>query len=156
MLPTLRVLLALDEAIVDDWLDALDPLVMVVDSLPDVVLADRDEAFGVPVVTLGDGEGAGSRLSADTDPETVVAALFAASHGLQVRSVADGPVVPHLTPREQEVLELLALGLSNKEIGAALQISAHTAKFHVQGLLEKLDATTRTEAAVRAARQLLI
>jgi DNA-binding CsgD family transcriptional regulator len=70
------------------------------------------------------------------------------------RAVEDG--TPPLTPREREVLELLAVGLSNREIGQALQISAHTAKFHVQGVLEKLDATSRTEAAVRAARRLWI
>jgi DNA-binding NarL/FixJ family response regulator len=57
-----------------------------------------------------------------------------------------------LTPREHEVLSLLAEGLSNPEIAEALEISAHTAKFHVNAILEKLDARTRTEAVVRAAR----
>ena len=61
-----------------------------------------------------------------------------------------------LTDRETEVLALLGQGFSNREIGERLGISAHTAKFHVQALLEKLDATTRTEAAVRAARMLII
>jgi DNA-binding CsgD family transcriptional regulator len=53
---------------------------------------------------------------------------------------------PGLTPREMEVLGLLADGLANKEIGARLGISAHTAKFHVESLLRKLDAANRAEA----------
>ena len=57
-----------------------------------------------------------------------------------------------LTPREIEVVRLLADGASNKEIARVLGISFHTAKFHVAAILEKLDATTRTEAVTRAAR----
>jgi DNA-binding CsgD family transcriptional regulator len=53
---------------------------------------------------------------------------------------------PGLTPREMEVLGLLADGLANKEIAARLGISAHTAKFHVESLLRKLDAANRAEA----------
>ena len=53
---------------------------------------------------------------------------------------------PSLTPREMEVLGLLADGLANKEIGVKLGISAHTAKFHVESLLRKLDAANRAEA----------
>jgi len=56
------------------------------------------------------------------------------------------------TPREREVLALLARGLSNREIGEALEISAHTAKFHVNAILQKLGVERRTEAVVRAAR----
>jgi len=58
----------------------------------------------------------------------------------------------NLTPREIEVLGALAEGASNKEIARRLGISFHTAKFHVAAILEKLDATTRTEAVTRAAR----
>ena len=53
---------------------------------------------------------------------------------------------PGLTPREMEVLGLLADGMANKEIAARLGISAHTAKFHVESLLRKLDAANRAEA----------
>jgi DNA-binding CsgD family transcriptional regulator len=53
---------------------------------------------------------------------------------------------PGLTPREMEVLGLMADGLANKEIGVRLGISAHTAKFHVESLLRKLDAANRAEA----------
>jgi DNA-binding CsgD family transcriptional regulator len=57
-----------------------------------------------------------------------------------------------LTPREREVLALLAEGASNKTIAGRLGISVHTAKFHVASLLDKLDATGRTDAVVHAAR----
>jgi DNA-binding NarL/FixJ family response regulator len=57
-----------------------------------------------------------------------------------------------LTPREVEVLECLALGLSNKEIARRLGVSFHTVKFHVNSILGKLSATSRTEAVALAAR----
>ncbi|HVB66386.1 MAG TPA: helix-turn-helix transcriptional regulator [Acetobacteraceae bacterium] len=57
-----------------------------------------------------------------------------------------------LTPREREVLALLAEGASNKLIARRLGISTHTAKFHVGSLLDKLDATGRTDAVAQAAR----
>lgn len=61
-------------------------------------------------------------------------------------------VEPALTPREVEVLSLLAEGASNKMIAQRLGISAHTAKFHVGRVLEKLDATGRTDAVAQAVR----
>ena len=57
-----------------------------------------------------------------------------------------------LTPREREVLELMAEGASNKMIARALGISVHTAKFHVGSVIDKLDATGRTDAVAHAAR----
>jgi DNA-binding CsgD family transcriptional regulator len=66
------------------------------------------------------------------------------------------PVEGHgfeLTPRELDVLALLAEGASNKAIAKQLGISVHTAKFHVGSLLDKLDATGRTDAVAHAARR---
>ena len=57
-----------------------------------------------------------------------------------------------LTPRELEVLSLLAEGMSNKAIARHLGISVHTAKFHVGALIDKLDAVGRTDAVAQAAR----
>jgi DNA-binding CsgD family transcriptional regulator len=57
-----------------------------------------------------------------------------------------------LTPREIEVLNLLAEGASNKAIARRLGISIHTAKFHVGSLLDKLEASGRTDAVIHAAR----
>jgi DNA-binding NarL/FixJ family response regulator len=61
-----------------------------------------------------------------------------------------------LTLREGEVLRLMAQGLGNKGIAAALGISAHTAKYHVASVLAKLDAHTRTEAVTRGLREGLL
>lgn len=65
-------------------------------------------------------------------------------------SSAPAPLANPLTDREVEVLQLLAQGLSNKGIGYALGISDHTVKFHVNAIMTKLNAQSRTEAAVRA------
>ncbi|MGY3452628.1 response regulator transcription factor [Bradyrhizobium sp. USDA 4353] len=61
-----------------------------------------------------------------------------------------------LTARERDVLALMAEGCSNKEIARSLGISVHTAKFHVGSLLDKLDATGRTDAVAHAARRGII
>jgi DNA-binding NarL/FixJ family response regulator len=61
-----------------------------------------------------------------------------------------------LTPRETEVLPLVAEGLANKEIAAELGISENTVKFHLRNILEKLHAESRTEVAARAVREGLV
>jgi DNA-binding CsgD family transcriptional regulator len=61
-----------------------------------------------------------------------------------------------LTPREREVLALLAAGASNKAIALALDLSVHTVKFHVASLIEKLGAGSRLEAVAIAIRTGLI
>jgi DNA-binding NarL/FixJ family response regulator len=58
----------------------------------------------------------------------------------------EGRLAEHLTARETVVLRLMALGLGNKEIASRLDISEHTAKFHVSSILAKLGAASRTEA----------
>lgn len=62
----------------------------------------------------------------------------------------------HLTARELEVLAQLAEGLTNQQIGEALDMSTRTVKTHVQSLLTKLDAPDRTAAVARAFRQGLV
>jgi DNA-binding CsgD family transcriptional regulator len=79
----------------------------------------------------------------DAEPEGLIVAA-------PVSAVEDGEF--SLTPREVEVLALLAEGASNKLIGRRLGISAHTAKYHVASLLEKLDAVSRADAVAHAAR----
>jgi DNA-binding CsgD family transcriptional regulator len=68
-----------------------------------------------------------------------------------VSAPADDDVL--LTPRELEVLALLAEGMSNKAIARRLGISVHTAKFHVGALIDKFDAIGRTDAVAHAARR---
>jgi DNA-binding NarL/FixJ family response regulator len=63
---------------------------------------------------------------------------------------------PELTARELEILEMLAKGLTNKQIGAVFQISGNTARNHVNSILEKLEAADRTEAVSVAVQQGII
>jgi DNA-binding CsgD family transcriptional regulator len=80
----------------------------------------------------------------DDEPDALVVAASAAA------TEPDATIA--LTTREFEVLALLAEGASNKLIARRLGISAHTAKYHVASLLEKLDAVSRTDAVAHAAR----
>lgn len=79
--------------------------------------------------------------------------LLEPSIALRLMEEARAPARPEveLSPREREVLELVAAGLLNKEIGVELGISERTVKFHVSGLLNKLGAGNRTEAVALAA-----
>jgi DNA-binding NarL/FixJ family response regulator len=61
-----------------------------------------------------------------------------------------------LTPREMDVLRLLAHGLSNRKIAAQLSVNERTVKYHVSAILAKLEAANRTEAVMRAIEQGLI
>ena len=67
-----------------------------------------------------------------------------------------GDKLPTLTPRERDVLRLLADGMSNEEIGKELFISPETVRTHVRKAMDKLDADTRTQAVATALRQSLI
>jgi DNA-binding NarL/FixJ family response regulator len=78
------------------------------------------------------------------------------SPGFSIVPPPNEQLVEPLTPREIEVLQLLAAGLGNKEIAARLHISEHTAKFHVASILSKLGAATRTEAVTQGIRRGLV
>ncbi len=107
-------------------------------------------------------------LPRDAAPETLGAALQAAARGLRVMDptlepIRAGieptdpiPLTEPLTERELEVLRLVAEGLANKAIGARLSVSEHTVKFHLNAVLRKLGAQSRTDAVVRATRLGLI
>jgi two-component system nitrate/nitrite response regulator NarL len=87
-------------------------------------------------------------------PAAVATRLLPERVPLSDDGLAESP--ESLTPREREVLELLAHGLSNRQIGARLGISEHTAKFHVASLCGKLGAVSRTEAVSRGVRRGLL
>ncbi len=72
------------------------------------------------------------------------------------RQDSEAPALDELTPRELQVLSLLAEGKANKEISSALEISEHTVKFHISSILDKLRVATRTEAVTTALRAGLI
>jgi DNA-binding CsgD family transcriptional regulator len=63
---------------------------------------------------------------------------------------------PQLSPREQDVLVLMAEGASNRQIAERLGISVHTAKFHVRRITDKLDAVGRTDAVAMALQKRII
>lgn len=81
-----------------------------------------------------------------------LAASMLAQGGPAQGGPAQGETLPILTRREEEVLQLFALGRSTAEVADELFISAKTVKNHLQSIYKKLDARGRTEAIVRAAR----
>jgi DNA-binding CsgD family transcriptional regulator len=115
---------------------ARDRIRLAVD-IADPALADRIASI------LADVEGL-DLVGRDDEPDALVVARLGAATK-QDASIA-------LTARELEVLALLAEGASNKLIARRLGISAHTAKYHVASLLDKLDAVSRTDAVAHAAR----
>ncbi len=159
------------------------PDVVLVDGAagPDVVTALEAEAPERGIVLLGAEPARRSApwrpiprgyLAHDASAAEIEAALRAVASGLAViepaliRSLfpaelpttgsSGAPLEEPLTPREIEVLQLLAAGLPNKSIAVRLNISEHTAKFHVSSVLSKLGAASRTEAVTTAARQGLL
>ncbi len=107
-------------------------------------------------------------LRRDSEPATIVAALVALASGLTtleprlagwLASPLPSPSTVSLNPltaRENEVLQLLAGGLTNKAIAFELGITQHTVKFHVNAIMGKLGAQSRTQAVVRATQLGLI
>lgn len=137
-------------------------------SLPTVALVDEPDTTWIPVALLS---GVKAILSRDADMQEIIPALHAAHAGFlflapefthdllaHVRAPqgpADAPL-EELTPREIEILRQLAEGSANREIAAQLGISEHTVKFHISSILNKLDASTRTEAVTLGIRTGLI
>jgi DNA-binding NarL/FixJ family response regulator len=131
-----------------------------------VVAVVGDTAHVAPVLAAG----ARGVVLRDQVGPGIHAALAAVRSGLTVMDTALATtLVPsqpvrepgtkgrgELTERERQVVQLLAEGLSNKLIADRLGISDHTAKFHVNGVMMKLGASTRTEAVVEAMRRGLI
>ena len=115
------------------------------DPTPEIVLALEidDPAFAGRLEALLAGV-AGIRLAAPG--ETAAATIVARDPRIMPDDIA-------LTQRELDVLALMAEGASNKMIARQLGISVHTVKFHVGSLLDKLDATGRTDAVAHAARR---
>jgi NarL family two-component system response regulator LiaR len=110
--------------------------------------------------------GAAGYLLKDVEPENLAEAIRQVHAGeavlhpeaasrLMHRSV-EPPVGADLTPRERDVLRLLAEGFANKEIGRRLFVSEKTVKTHVSSILQKLGVQDRTQAALIAVRQRLL
>jgi DNA-binding NarL/FixJ family response regulator len=131
-----------------------------------VLLADHPAAAWLADAVRA---GVGAVLPAEASREQLVAAMRAAIAGLTVMpreeiasifpAAASRPLpelTETLTPREREVLQMLASGLGNKEMATRLAISEHTVKFHVSSILGKLGAAGRTEAVTLGIRYGLV
>lgn len=170
-----------DLALLGSWLAALRPRVGLVVTLPAEGGRPRGPTPREDARLLAALAGVASpsdlafaALRRDATGAEIVAAIHAVGSGLvaldrrlagSALATAGGPgasdedgsaIQEPLTPRELEVLQLLAQGLPNKTIARRLRISEHTAKFHVSAIMVKLGAASRTEAVTRAARRGLL
>lgn len=161
--------------------ETLQPVIAIVDA-PDIESAYQAIDTPAQVIVLADTShdeindllraGAFAVLPRDAETNVVIAAARAAAAGLVavMRDAAPALVSansarswspeedasPHLSPRELEVLRLLAGGTGNKGIALRLGISEHTVKFHVASILAKLHAGSRTEAVTEGIRRGLV
>jgi DNA-binding NarL/FixJ family response regulator len=153
------VLLDVGDGELED-LDAIARLAAAQPGLPIVALAADQGALAQAL-----GFGASALLPAAVDSETLAAALLASARGLvSIPRQEIATLLPHeeriepalnaptesLTPRELEVLQLMARGLTNRQIARRLEISEHTVKFHAGAVLGKMNARSRAEAVARA------
>lgn len=123
---------------------------------------EDEELFGVL------SAGASGYLLKDSRSERIINAVRAVAEGEAVfdpavvnrvihgRSGGNGDLAEPLSDREMEVLQLMAQGLSNKEIGKALWIGETTVKTHVSHVLRKLNAADRTQAVLAAVKAGLV
>lgn len=151
------------------WLDDLANMTEF-DALPPVLLITGNADLAAEALRAG----VAGILLRDATPDEIVDAVRAVEAGLVVldrRAAREITVPPSdvtppspseiapsdpLTPREREILQLIAQGLPNKAIASQLGISEHTVKFHVGSILDKLGASSRAEALARASRAGLI
>ncbi|CAN7742070.1 response regulator transcription factor [Cupriavidus necator] len=134
-----------------------------------VLLTDETDSDWIHDVL---GASATALLPRDATPGEIIAAIEAVAAGLCVlspeilarllaqrrapRQTASAALTETLTPRELEVLAMLAEGLGNKEIARQLDISDNTVKFHLSAIFGKLGASSRTEAVLQGMRHGLI
>jgi DNA-binding NarL/FixJ family response regulator len=154
------------DVVLADWENGDDLSIETVDGVPEaawVLMADDPGLSGVAEALRA---GVRAVLPRHSSASQIVAAIEAAAAGFVVLQPADldgllvnpqpASLAEPLTPREVEVLGMLAEGQSNKSIAHRLGISEHTVKFHVTSIMGKLDAGSRTEAVTQGIRQGLI
>ena len=158
----------------------LDVIVIDSDSISDLLLEPTSDAAIVLLTEVSDARsisrllrsGVRAILSRESDPDDVLSAIYAAYDGLVMLSTptaeslaaifgdqlpeAEDELSEEITSRETDVLRMLAEGFVNKDIAARLGISEHTVKFHISSILDKLGASTRTEAVMLGIRRGLI
>jgi DNA-binding NarL/FixJ family response regulator len=143
-----------ESGIAKDWLGEL------LEEVPIVILGSTPDSWTLNRMIRAER---GAILSRDAPPDQIIHAVKAAAAGLLVFDAASvsrpepgDELIAELTPREIQVLQLLAEGLVNREIADRLNISEHTIKFHIGSILGKLQASSRTEAVTRGLRSGLI
>jgi len=151
-----RPQVVLQDLLLPGGIDGIETTQRVLARAPEVrvvaLTASTDEARMMGVLRAG----AAGYVRKDAEPETLLAAVRAVARGRTFIDPSIGYRVlrtdtrDDLTARELDVLRHVALGKSNKEIAAALDISEETVKTHVRHVLAKLGAENRAQAAVRA------
>jgi NarL family two-component system response regulator LiaR len=158
-----RPQVVLQDLLLPGGIDGIETTRRITERYPDVrvvaLTASMDEARMMGVLRAG----AAGYVRKDADPETLLAAVRAVSRGKtyidpaisrQMLQAAGASEV--LTARETEVLRRLALGLSNKDIAAALAVGEETVKTHVTHVLSKLHVENRAQAIVQALKRGLV
>ena len=154
--------IVLQDLLMPGGIDGVETSRRVVQRAPEVrviaLTASTDEARMMGVLRAG----ASGYVRKDADPEVLVAAVRAVAAGrtfidpVLSRQLREAPAAPELTLREREVLRLVGLGRSNREIATALDIGEETVKTHVGHLFAKLEVENRAQATVQALRHGLI
>jgi DNA-binding NarL/FixJ family response regulator len=158
----------------------LDVIVIDSDSIRDLLLEPTSDVAIVLLTEISDARsisrllrnGVRAILPRESDPDDILSAIYAACDGLVLLSTpiaetlaaiygdqsgeVEAELSEEITCRETDVLKMLAEGLVNKDIAARLGISEHTVKFHISAILDKLGASTRTEAVTLGIRRGLI
>jgi two-component system, NarL family, response regulator LiaR len=152
-----RPRVVIQDLLMPGGIDGIETTRRLLARMPDVkviaLTASTDEARMMGVLRAG----ASGYVRKDAEPETLLAAVRAVARGKMFIDPAIGHQVlraargaDDLTAREIEVLRHVALGKSNKDIAAALEIGEETIKTHVRNVLAKLGAENRAQAAIRA------
>jgi NarL family two-component system response regulator YdfI len=154
------------DVILADWENGDELSSEISDGAPEAALVVMADDPGLPGIAEALRSGVRAVLSRHSSPSQIVAAIEAAAAGFVVLQPGDldgllvnpqpASLAEPLTPREVEVLGMLAEGQSNKSIAHRLGISEHTVKFHVTSIMGKLNAGSRTEAVTQGIRQGLI
>jgi two-component system, NarL family, response regulator YdfI len=158
----------------------LDVIVIDSDAIHDLLVQPTPDGAIVLLTEVSHGRsiarllrsGVRAILTRESDPDDVLSAIYAAYDGLVLLSTAaaeslaavygdlplevEDELSEEITSRETDVLRMLAEGLVNKDVAARLGISEHTVKFHISSILDKLGASTRTEAVTLGIRRGLI